>query len=390
MKMKYLFFTFYFLFASLISGFTQGIDFFDGSFEEALIQAQKEEKLIFVDAYATWCGPCKRMAREVFTDPSVGEYYNVHFISLKIDMEKPEGREFGRSFPVSAFPTLFYLNEKGELLKKEIGGRNVDAFLKLGERIAGSYDRSGELAKLYDEGARDYELVLKYIKALNNANKSSLKIANDFLRKNKDLPKDKLAEFLFESLSSSDSRIFDLFIENKNTIRKLFGEEAYDNKIQEACWTTIQTAIDYESTMLLEEAKDKMKENLEDNYRSFAYNADYEFAKATADIPMLSNSALSIAKSIAKEDAERLHDICNELMRYKSVDPAIVQPSETIAKMAVESFEKPEYLMTYSKILMENNKRKKAIKEAEKALGLTNDEMERKVLVEWINSLKAG
>ncbi len=376
---------FLFVMSNLLS---QGIIFYDGGFEQAILKAQQEEKLIFVDAYATWCGPCKRMAKNVFPDKSVGAYYNDHFISLKIDMEKPAGREFARQFPVSAYPTLFYINEKGELLKKVIGGKNAEQFLSLGKSVADSYDRSGELEKLYNEGVRDYELVLKYIKALNNANKSSLKVSNDFLRKSDHLSKNQKATFIAEALVSADSRIFDLFIDNKKEIKEIIGEDLYKEKIEDACWKTLQNAIDFESTMLLDDAKLKMKNHLSDQYKIFAYSADYEFAKANANISMLNSSSLALAKYIGEKDHEKLHDMCNELFLYKSIDPSILESSETIAKMASEKSERPEYMLTYSKILHANNKTKKAIKTARNALIISDNPREKDVIQEWIESIE--
>ena len=85
----------------------QGIEFFHGSWDEAIEEAKKQEKIIFVDAYAIWCGPCKRMAKNVFPDEKVGEFYNKHFINMKLDMERGEGLKFRKKYPVSAFPTLF-------------------------------------------------------------------------------------------------------------------------------------------------------------------------------------------------------------------------------------------------------------------------------------------
>jgi thiol-disulfide isomerase/thioredoxin len=46
----------------------QGIEFFHGPWSEALAKAKTEDRLIFVDAFASWCGPCKRMAAETFTN----------------------------------------------------------------------------------------------------------------------------------------------------------------------------------------------------------------------------------------------------------------------------------------------------------------------------------
>jgi len=342
----------------LIQGISaQGIEFFEGSYEEALVKAKAEEKLIFVDAYATWCGPCKRMSKNVFTQPEVGEFYNQAFIALKLDMEKPKGREFGQLFPVRAYPTLFYINEKGELLKKVVGGKSVEQFLAIGQEIAGSYDRSSDLAALYDSGERDYDLVLKYVKALNNANKSSLKVANDFLRERKDLSPEKRAAFLYEALTAADSRLFTLFVKDRDHIEALVGADKVEEKIKEACWKTIDTAIEY---------------------------ADYEYAKSQADLSMLKSAALNIAKNNAKKDAERLHDICNELLQYQSIDPSVTEVSEKIAKMAVDEDKGSSYMFTYSKILLQNNKQKKALKAAKKALELSEDDRGRKEIEEWI------
>src|SRR5690554_7882772 len=75
-----------------------GIFFESLTFEEAIQKAKKENKLIFLDAYAVWCGPCKLMDRTTFKSEKVGALFNENFINIKIDMEKGEGvdLEIGR------------------------------------------------------------------------------------------------------------------------------------------------------------------------------------------------------------------------------------------------------------------------------------------------------
>jgi len=93
------------LFSSQLT--SQGIEFFHGSWEEALEIAQQEDKPIFVDAYASWCGPCKRMAANVFPQAKVGEVFNANFINMKLDMEKPEAAKFRVNHPVRAYLPYF-------------------------------------------------------------------------------------------------------------------------------------------------------------------------------------------------------------------------------------------------------------------------------------------
>jgi len=65
-----------------------GIEFSKGDWNEILAQAKNENKIVFVDAYTTWCGPCKMMSRDVFPNPRVGAFYNTNFVNAKIDMER--------------------------------------------------------------------------------------------------------------------------------------------------------------------------------------------------------------------------------------------------------------------------------------------------------------
>lgn len=113
----------------------KGIEFFQGSWQAVLEESAETGKPIFVDAYAVWCGPCRWMSSNVFTNKAVGEFYNENFINYKFDMERGEGPSFARKYRVGAYPTLYYLSSDGGVLKKALGARNVDQFLTLGEQV---------------------------------------------------------------------------------------------------------------------------------------------------------------------------------------------------------------------------------------------------------------
>lgn len=118
---------------SFVSG-EYAIKFFEGKLEDGLKQAGKSKKLVFVDAYTSWCGPCKMMSSRTFTDAKVGEYFNEHFVSMKIDMEKGEGPQVAMKYSVRAYPTLLFLNSKGEVVHTVLGYRDATQLIEDGKK----------------------------------------------------------------------------------------------------------------------------------------------------------------------------------------------------------------------------------------------------------------
>lgn len=113
---------------------SNGIHFSHQNWEGVLAQAKNEGKPIFVDIYATWCGPCRYMNKMVFTKRKLGAFYNENFISVKIDAEKGEGKALARKFGVTAYPTLVFLNSKGNVVINEEGARTSGQLISMGKR----------------------------------------------------------------------------------------------------------------------------------------------------------------------------------------------------------------------------------------------------------------
>lgn len=108
-----------------------GIAFHHGNYAAAKKIAKQTNKTIFIDGYTEWCGPCKRMAKEVFTDAAVGKYFNENFINVKMDMEKTDGMLVSRRYSVNFYPTLLFIRPNGELIRKEVGFKNKSELLTL-------------------------------------------------------------------------------------------------------------------------------------------------------------------------------------------------------------------------------------------------------------------
>jgi thioredoxin-related protein len=94
----------------------EGIQFIEGDWKKALAEAKKQNKLIFLDAYASWCGPCKLLKRNTFPDKIAGEYFNSNFINVAIDMEKGNGPALAAKYAVNAYPTLIITDADGKII----------------------------------------------------------------------------------------------------------------------------------------------------------------------------------------------------------------------------------------------------------------------------------
>ncbi len=112
-----------------------GISFHTGTWAEALALAKKENKLIFLDISASWCGPCKMLKKNTFTNSEVGNFYNSNFINVAVDGEKGEGVGLAQKFAITAYPTLIFVDGNGKIVKKTMGYHEPTAFLKLGQSV---------------------------------------------------------------------------------------------------------------------------------------------------------------------------------------------------------------------------------------------------------------
>ena len=112
-----------------------GIEFHVGTWQEALELAKKDNKLVFLDISASWCGPCKLLKKNTFPDEKVGNFFNAHFINVALDGEKGEGAELVKRYGVRGYPTLLFIDDKGNLIAQSSGYRNASKFLKLGQKV---------------------------------------------------------------------------------------------------------------------------------------------------------------------------------------------------------------------------------------------------------------
>jgi len=140
--------------------YAEGINFQELTLQEGIDKANKENKKLFIDVYATWCGPCKYLSKNVFVDDDLGAFINEHFIALKLDGERDDGLVLMEEFSLDSYPTMLFLNADKELLKKIVGAVGAEAIQSSANAII--FPESTEVFKLqkkYDQGNRDREVL---------------------------------------------------------------------------------------------------------------------------------------------------------------------------------------------------------------------------------------
>lgn len=334
-------------------GNAQGIQFFHGEWKEALAEAKKEDKLLFVDAYAQWCGPCKRMAKDVFTQSKVGDFFNDKFINLKLDMETPDGRSFGQKYPVSAYPTLFFVNGEGEIIQKITGGKQADDLIGLGKNAIKSYDRSDDYAVKYEEGDRSYDLMMSYVSELNKVGKPSLKISNDYINSNPEITASQKAEFLLTAVTESDSRLFDLLLSMKSDAIAATSSETFTHSVESAIMTTVKKAVEYDYADLVTEAVDKYKKADIGDGKKFEQEAQLEYHKLAGNYGEWKKLAEKYLKKYGKKDheifKEHIATLKSDFTYEKDAKPYACE----VCKELVKKDDKSENYAEYIQLLLD-------------------------------------
>ena len=109
------------------------IDFFKGTWSEAVAKAKNENKPVFLDIYATWCGPCKLLKKQTFADKEVAKFYNTNFINVSLDGETGDGEVLAQKYQIPGYPTLIILDNKENPLYATAGFMPPKDFLEFGK-----------------------------------------------------------------------------------------------------------------------------------------------------------------------------------------------------------------------------------------------------------------
>ncbi|WP_430815956.1 thioredoxin fold domain-containing protein [Carboxylicivirga sp. RSCT41] len=202
----------------------QGIKFENIDLKQALEQAKKNDKLVFLDCYTSWCAPCKLLDKNVFTQEKVGDLFNLHFINIKLNMEQEELRPLAQNYRISSYPTLLFLDANGKMLHKVAGNMKAEDLLNFAHiAISEPEKQLNTLNKRYNEGERGIVFILDYMETLKYASERTMmvQVSQSFLNETEKSAFLQAEVFDFLLLSKAltyKSDVYNYIVDNKDTL----------------------------------------------------------------------------------------------------------------------------------------------------------------------------
>lgn len=340
--------------------------------KEGLEKSAKEDKLIFVDGYTSWCAPCKWMEGNVFNQPEVANFYNANFINMKFDCEVGEGIDIAKKYGILSFPTYLFVNSKGELVYRAQSRMEVQAFMTKGKEASNKDFHIPVVQARFKAGDKDPVFLLRYIKVMNSVDTKQAQVARVVL--------DSLADEIFlqskigwqaiMQLGRSDKDKYGrFFLNNKPYFKKTAPEDEYLRKDQEFLRYAMYGYVSSKNKEEFDKGIAFLEQgNTQDNLNEAAmfkvdwvakYGTDAEFVELTNQL----------RKGVLKEQSENLSFIARRYAGKKSssqASKAILDQCYILAKQAVKlDGDNYSNQVTLAEICISLKKKKEAVMAAE-------------------------
>lgn len=275
-------------------------------------KAKKEKKLIFLDCYTSWCGPCKMLARDVFTKDEVADFFNARFVNVKFDMEKDtDGVMLKKQFEVKFFPTLIFVDPvSGEVLHRLVGAGTPEWLIAGGKLALDPDNNLRSLMKRYENGEREPGLIRDYAGALFSAysRDEAARVACEYLDP---LPLDSLMSpenwaLIKRVVTDPLCPLLKRIMAEREKFYPLFGQKEVDSKLEKV----INTAVK-ELTKWNPDLKGRKPFNDEGNRELIVYLKSVDFYAAPGGLACLYTAAY-----VREKDFRGMLDKMDEVFSY--------------------------------------------------------------------------
>lgn len=376
--------TFFTCFLSTKSN-AQGLFFESITLEEALVKAQKADKLVFIDAFTTWCGPCKMMNKEVFTDSAVADFFARNFVNVKLDMEKGEGIGVSERYKIWVYPSLLFLDYKGAVQHRSAGFHHPHDLLALAQTALDSTQNLAAMEKIYAAGDRHKDFLLQYLKAKSAAfDPDAGRLANEFLQSEEDLSSPENMDLLMQHVDDPYAKSFQFLLKKRALFEEKYDKRAVKVKIE----SVFEGYLERTPGLQLGEVQRLYATLYPEGGEELAsrYRLDYYRQKGDAD--NFARTAVDHYSRFPSDDPDELNEMAS-IFSEEYPDADLLAVALSWADKAISLQETSYYYFTKAKVLARMGKKKLARNTAEQALQMAQAEGEDGTLIlEFLEGLK--
>ncbi|MDD4602842.1 MAG: thioredoxin family protein [Bacteroidales bacterium] len=358
------------------SSFSQNrsIVFLEKPWSEIVSIAKDQNKLIFLDAFASWCGPCKWMGTHMFTNDTVADYYNQNFICAHLDMEKGEGPELSAKYQVRAYPTLLFINGNGELIHKQVGApQHVLNYIEMGKVALTPGQGFTAYIKQYETGNRDPKFMFGYFERLQNA---YIPIRIPLQEYFASQPEDALMNpfnwnIFFRYTQDMDSKEFKYLLKNMHTFEKIHGVDSVNSKIF-MVFSQVLSGLS-RSKSFTEDNYKALKQKIRDTgypeVEKIFFTSDLSLYQSQGDISKYLTLAIKDLDKYYGMDYSMLNQVAWNFFQI-STDQKQLEKAAEWAKKSIEINSIPENNDTYANLMFKSGNKKEAEKYESAAIKL--------------------
>jgi len=341
----------------------QGIEFnHDKKFQEVLDMAKAQGRLVFMDCYTSWCGPCKRLAATVFPDSAVGAFFNATFVNAKFDMEKDDGITISNKYGIRAYPTLLWLDGDGNVKHKIVGGLDAPGLIENGKKAVdpGPGILAG-LKKQYSEGNRDINFLCDYVNAQYDAGEKYQETFKEYLDKltSAQMSDSKHTKTIFNLTNDIKSPGLSFLVKNREYYMHVMGDQVFNNKINLIATKAVTEAPGADDKALYDGAMQLIKTNKAPDHIQKSLKLSMDYYYHMGDWVNYDKVATQYVKKYASKNAVELNDIA---WNYYMVihNPDQLEKASKWAYTALNIDNKYTYNLTYAWLLYKLNNYKEA------------------------------
>jgi thiol-disulfide isomerase/thioredoxin len=291
----------------LLTAHAQGIAFQYDDLVHAKGAAKQTEKLIFVDIFANWCGPCKAMESSVFKNPEVADLFNVKFLNFKIESDSPKGKELAISYAIKEYPTYLFLNHEGEIIHKIIGFHSPHKLLQEAVFAIREKERFISIKSLdaaYERGSYNSDFLYIYLKRKSFEQGSQPSLLDTYLSvvPKSELRTEKVLSLISDNVTSVSSKGFAILSESLSRFMQMTDsqQKAILRGISNSKRSTFREAVEKKDDELFDVLIDAVHATSYSMEAAFAEERQfrYDYAKLTKNFKHF--------KIIAQEEASQI------------------------------------------------------------------------------------